>query len=336
MHAEQLLFLKSAMYQWLNRIKLGKIDPDQIRSVLVVKCDEIGDMVNALHIFPLLRKALPHAEIELYCKKMNTPLVRNFEEISRIHHTPNELKSHYDLRIDLRGNRQSLQMAKKDASAHYLGRGKVRIINKLKGKQAHEVITNHRILAPILNDSNQQGMMPSFRWSESEKHKVEQFVERIAGPFCVFHIGARDAARRWPQERFAELISYLALHHDQRIVIGGGPDEQQMVDDFLKTYEIEGLNLCGLFNVNEFAFLCSKATLFVGNESGPLHLAWVSSCPSIGLFGPGVPEIFYPIGNQHRVIHHYMGHQPGNPASMLKIDVAEVKEYCDELLLNSA
>ncbi len=329
-HPEQRLFLKSAFYQWFHGIALDQKKLAQVRSILVVKLDEIGDMVNALHVFPLLSESFPEASISVWCKPMNVPLLRNFTEISSIVNDIHDLQEHYDLRIDLRGNEESLSLAKQDASAHYIGRGLVRLKNR--GRQKHEIHTNIDIIRPVLRSEPPISILPSFRFSESEKLQVDDFLKKVESQFVILHTGARDVARRWPEERFVRLIQYLKEERGLRVLIGGGPDEKSRVETIVNRCHADALNICGQFNINSFAYLCSKAVLFVGNESGPLHLSWVSGCKSIGLFGPGVPNVFYPLGKDHRAIHHFQGHEPGKPESMQKISVEEVIEACNQLL----
>lgn len=329
-HSEQQLFLKSAIYQWLHRLKIAQRKRSEVRSILVVKLDEIGDMVNALHVFPLLANAYPQASITLWCKPMNLPLVRNFDELTSIITDAQDLEKHYDLRIDLRGNEHSLKLAKQDASAIYIGRGMARL--KHMGRQEHEIQTNLNILNPVIKGSSFIGLLPSFRFTKTEMEEVDEFLKNIQSSFVVLHTGARDPARRWPEERFMQLIQYLIEEKKLKVLIGGGPDERSGVAAFIAKSQVDAVNICGQFNINAFAYLCSKAKLFVGNESGPLHLSWVSGCKSVGLFGPGVPRVFYPLGEQNKVIHHFQGHAPGNPESMLKITIEEVVEACNQLL----
>ena len=62
----------------------------------------------------------------------------------------------------------------------------------------------------------------------------------------------------------------------------------------------------------ELSALAEKATLYVGNESGPLHIAAVSGTTAIGLFGPGEPFVFYPWGTKTAYLHHIL---PCNPCN---------------------
>ena len=68
--------------------------------------------------------------------------------------------------------------------------------------------------------------------------------------------------------------------------------------------------VAGEFNLLEFSALVTGAALFVGNESGPLHIASVTGAPSLGLFGPGEPHVFYPHGTKTAFLHHVLECNP--------------------------
>ncbi|MBT8326087.1 MAG: hypothetical protein KJP21_00100, partial [Bacteroidia bacterium] len=82
--------------------------------------------------------------------------------------------------------------------------------------------------------------------------------------------------------------------------------------------------------------LCNRAQLFIGNESGPLHIAAAQNTPNIALFGPGVKNVFYP-KNEKSIVHHYFlarGHkqQTIENTTIRSITINEVKQSVDKLL----
>ena len=93
--------------------------------------------------------------------------------------------------------------------------------------------------------------------------------------------------------------------------------------------------MVGEFNLLEYAALCESATLFVGNESGPLHIAAAQNTPTVALFGPGVRDVFYPKNNKS-IVHHYFlarGHKQQNleNSTIFEINVEEVIKSVDVL-----
>ena len=98
---------------------------------------------------------------------------------------------------------------------------------------------------------------------------------------------------------------------------------------------------CSNFGLQGFASLCKYATIFLGNESGPLQIAATyKTLPLIALYGPGVPNVFYPIGSNKRVLHHVLDCnpcdqvncvQPNNPCIEI-IQTLDVQNEIDLLL----
>ena len=64
------------------------------------------------------------------------------------------------------------------------------------------------------------------------------------------------------------------------------------------------------YSLLDFEALSSKASLMIGNESGPMHLAAAENIPVIGLFGPGEPHVFSPFGKKTTFIHHKLECNP--------------------------
>ena len=112
-------------------------------------------------------------------------------------------------------------------------------------------------------------------------------------PLVVLHPGANDARRRWPLERLAEVGSELA-RKGARLAVVGTAAEQPLADRLLATLEGDVADLTGRLGLGGLAGLLEQATLLVGNDSGPRHLAAavgtatvaVYWCVSVGSYGP--------------------------------------------------
>ena len=117
----------------------------------------------------------------------------------------------------------------------------------------------------------------------------------------------------------------------------GGPDDNEVNKKCLELVKSKiNVNVAGGFNLLEYAALCVRASLFVGNESGPLHIAAAQNTPTIALFGPGVKDVFYP-KNDKSIIHHYFlarGHKKQTLANstIFQIRLDEVIHSVDRQL----
>lgn len=119
-------------------------------------------------------------------------------------------------------------------------------------------------------------------------------------PLVVLHPGAGDDLRRWPLSRFAELSRRLA-QRGVLPVVPFGPEENELRGEFQQLHGNSALVLSGLA-MEELAALFSRARLFVGNDSGPTHLAAAVGCPVVAVFGPTRAEWWRPWTPFSRVV----------------------------------
>jgi ADP-heptose:LPS heptosyltransferase len=112
-------------------------------------------------------------------------------------------------------------------------------------------------------------------------------------PLVVLHPGANDPRRRWPVERLAAVGSELA-RKGARLAVVGTTAERALVDRLLDALDNDAADLAGRLRLGGLAGLLERATLLVGNDSGPRHLAAavgtatvaVYWCVSLGSYGP--------------------------------------------------
>ena len=105
-------------------------------------------------------------------------------------------------------------------------------------------------------------------------------------PVACIHPCATKDYKQWDIEKFAELADYLLDRGWQVCLVGAGSAERDRVDAMLEGMEGTPINLHGRLNLMQLAWLFQHADLFVGNDSGPMHLAAASGVRVIALFGP--------------------------------------------------
>ena len=111
-------------------------------------------------------------------------------------------------------------------------------------------------------------------------------------PYAVIHPMASAASKAWPASRFAEIARRL---HDLEPVFIGGPGEDLSSFDAFECHV--GAPLESIFS------LMQSASLFIGNDSGPAHIAAAFGVPSVVLFGPSNPCIWAPWRTRSEVVH---------------------------------
>ncbi len=103
--------------------------------------------------------------------------------------------------------------------------------------------------------------------------------------------GSYSTARRWNPEHFAAVADRLYQEHDAQIIlVGGSNDDSAAVQAALHT---EALDLTGRTSLPELASVIAQADVFIGAESGVMHLA-AAGTPVVSIFGPGNPDAWGP------------------------------------------
>lgn len=339
MKSEQWLYLMNMVVsRMIQSGKSGKIfEPEKI---LCVKWDEIGDMAACVHVFALLKKRFPKAEINVLTKKYSAEIISNDPHISKIFTEEKGAvwKEKYSLIIELRGTWYTLWNSILQWPRWRLDRGLIRY--KHRGNQLHETETNYEIIAPILGEiENQKGVIYS---GESAISTVEKYLQdKNIAHFAVMHVGARKALRRWPAERFAYIADYLFSEYQIHTILVGSDDEIPQMKEVEKNAKGGSVLLFSPGNtLLEMAALMQRSKLFIGNESGPLQIADLCKIPVIGLFGPGVKEVFYPRAEKKVVLHHILECNPCDQVHckypentcMERINAIDVKLAVDQLL----
>jgi ADP-heptose:LPS heptosyltransferase len=326
-----LYFCTSLTSTFVNAFKRK---PQSVESILIVKLDEIGDMLYTLHCIGAVRELYPKADISILCKSMNNILVDRIAGAKCIINDHKQLDGYYDIQIDFRGDWNSLKRVWKGKCGYYLDRGSIRLQNKFNGGQKHEVETNQDTIQSLFSDDYKWDVNPLNISEESIGSAKRIITEYGLSEYVVMHCGARDEERRWPTDRFASLIDSIYKEYGLKTILIGAQNETELNEAVLSKTE-HAINLAGKTNLLELAAIIRKSKLFVGNESGPLHFAILDEKPLVGLFGPGVQGVFYPLYPNQRVIHHVIDKQSieDKQASMLLIKQQEVLDAVGELSL---
>ncbi len=114
--------------------------------------------------------------------------------------------------------------------------------------------------------------------------------------FVAVHAGASFPGRRWQPERFAAAIDRIAGQTGLGIVLVGGPDEAEATGKIMALAKTPVVNLAGALRLETLLALLKEARLFLGNESGPMHMAAAAGVPVVGLFGLTSPILWAPVG----------------------------------------
>lgn len=137
-------------------------------------------------------------------------------------------------------------------------------------------------------------------WLRGSGHGQESLI--------AVHPGSGGAAKRWPAERFAALVDRLAADGYLPLLIEGPQDAEVIAATAHAIGAAETRTLVARgFSVEEMAALLARCSGFVGNDSGVAHLAALTGCPTVVIFGPTDPRLWLPIGRAVRAAHSTSG-----------------------------
>ena len=268
--------------------------------ILVIKHGALGDILLSLPAMAAIRAAHPQAHITLLTTPPYAPLLAASPWFDTIltDSRPKfwNLPGIWRLRRQLRGFDMVYDLQTSSRSSSYFslaGRPPWSGISKgcafpHTDPQRDHIHTRERLEGQLAAAGIPGLPAPNLAWltraDVSRFHLPEQFILLVPGA------APHRPENRWPEQNFAELAQSLPLP----CVIAGGPAEAELAR------AIPGLNLTGQTDFFELAAITARATLAIGNDTGPMHLATTLGIPSVVLFSaasdPALTAPRYPDG----------------------------------------
>lgn len=120
---------------------------------------------------------------------------------------------------------------------------------------------------------------------------------------CAIAPGASyGAAKCWPPERFATLADCLISECAADVIFFGTPNEKEIAARIFSSMNSRAVSLVGQTSMRELAALFSACSVFIGNDSGAMHVAAAAGLPVIGIFGSTDPEGTSPVTEKFTLI----------------------------------
>ena len=140
-----------------------------------------------------------------------------------------------------------------------------------------------------------------------EHRRAAEALEPVQGrPLLACSVGTKVQAKDWGQENWRSLLDILATELPQFGLVLIGANEESAVSEFAAaSWAGRSVNLCGRLAPRESAAVLMRARLFLGHDSGPMHLAAAVGTPCVPVFSArNRPRTWFPWGSQHEVIYH--------------------------------
>ena len=150
----------------------------------------------------------------------------------------------------------------------------------------------------------------------TEKARAAEFLTPAGGrPLIAVSVGTKVQSKDWGQENWRALLGQMAeLYPGYALALNGALTETAASEFAANGWRAVAasqadpgavINLCGQLTPRESAAAFARAQVFVGHDSGPMHLAAAVQTPCVAIFAArNIPRVWFPYGRQHRVIYH--------------------------------
>ncbi len=335
--------------------------PESPSRILVVKLSAIGDVIHGLPVLNALKGHFSDAHITWVVEGRTGDLLRGHPALDRLIIAPRGwlknpkavwtlrqqlLQAQPHVALDLQGLARSAFMAWLSGAPRRIGfagcdgREFSRWLHNdfVQPRKVHVIDRNLELLQPlgIENPAVRFGL-PIF---QPEHFKIQAYRRSFGmlGPFAVINPGAGWPSKRWEMNRFGRVAQYLGqVYQLPSLVVWAGQQEKIWAEEIVS--ESAGFaRLAPPTTLRELAELVRSAKLFVGSDTGPLHLAAALGTKSVGLFGPVSAQRNGPYGKGHVSVQKVclsgssrLRRNADNEA-MRAISVDDVMNACDQIL----
>jgi lipopolysaccharide heptosyltransferase II len=293
--------------------------------ILLVRLRQIGDVVFTTPAIHALRRRFPDAHLAYIVEPPAAAVVIHNPHLNEVIVAPRGAgirgfaddvalgrrlrDSRYDLAIDFHGGPRAslltwLSGAPTRIGYYVIGRSWMytqRVARPRALRPRHSVENQWDLLEAL-------GIVPPDRVRfpvemPAEHETARSVANRLANAgvepadrVVVVHVSAGNPFRRWPMAHFVRLVTALVRDAPAtRVIVTAGPSERDAAERVIAEARAglgeSGASVlsCGEFSLDELRALFDRAALFIGGDSGPLHVAATSTVPIVGLYGPTLP-----------------------------------------------
>jgi predicted lipopolysaccharide heptosyltransferase III len=294
--------------------------------ILLIRPRLIGDVVFTTPAIRAIRRHFPDAWISYLVEPEAAPVLRGNPHLNELIVAPRphgwrrfrgdlmmarKLRTaHFDLVIDLHGGPRSSWLAWATRAPQRVGYDVVgrswmyttRVHRPRELRPRHSVQNQWDLLSPLgigppdpRRDPTEMSENPDAAGAVAAR--LADAGIRGTNALIVVHVSAGNPFRRWPADAFAELVEGLAAADpSRRIVVTSGPSDAgarqtiiEMARARLADSRAAAILDAGEFSLEELRALVARAVLYIGGDSGPLHIASTSSVAIVGIYGPTLP-----------------------------------------------
>lgn len=293
----------------------------------------LGDAVLTLPLLRALSQAYPDSDIEFWVRAGLAPLFHAQPELALVREVAKRGQDkglqgllrlakrvraqRYDLWISCHRSVRSGLVALLSGAPRRIGYSSPGV-NRLfytetapRGFGEQDEIERLLRLAP----PGEHEVWPALALDPEAQAGAERFWrERVNGPVLALHPGSTWPTKRWPSAGFGRVASLAAAAGAQILLLGGsgeGALTQEVLSEIEPTLRGRVIDLAERLDLPSLAAYIARSDCYLGNDAGPLHLAWTQRVPTVALFGPTVrAHGFFPRGPAALVLEKELACRP--------------------------
>jgi lipopolysaccharide heptosyltransferase II len=304
--------------------------------ILVTVLSGIGDALMFTPALLKLKEAIPDSQIDaMVMFKGVEDIYKNLPQISKIHYwdflKESKIKSlgfmfklrrEYDVVINAYpSNRLEyniislLTSAPKRVSVEYLrmdyqNLGYLNNVRVEENDSLHNVEENIRLVEKIIGEKINEIPPMQLILSEEDLSFSSDYLEEknigIQDLVIGFHPGCatlkNHTKRRWEPEKFAELGSQLIQNKDVKILIFGGPEEQELKETIFNKINSANAVIVNTKSLTQTAAVMKRCNIFVTNDSSLMHVASALQLDTVAIIGPTNKNYIHPWKTKHKIV----------------------------------
>lgn len=314
-----------------------------INRILIIRLSAVGDVVRTLPAVNALREGFPTAHIDWVVEEKARDIVTYQPEIDEtivfernrwkrgmlnpltflrtmgeLYRFVKELRAkQYDMVLDFHGILKSGLISYASGARERVGfaRGYCKEWNHLfnnrkvrpKSNRISRFERNFALLGYLGIDGGRRGV--DLHVSQEDMDYVDQFFRdrsaAVSGPLVAIHPGTSPKMpnKRWAPAKYSELADRLVEELKASVLFTWGPGERPMVDEVRCRMRKDSLVAPQTRSLKQLAEIFRRCNVYVGSDTGPMHIASLVGTPVVGIYGPTDPVVHAPYkGTPHIIV----------------------------------
>jgi len=323
---------------------------EQYKNILIVRLSSIGDVLMTNPVIKILRKRYPDAYLAYLVEDKSKDMVTGnsyldetilfdkgkFKNLRKDTGIISALKSlsplvnklrerNFDLVIDLHGVFRSGLLSYLTGAKKRIGIDK-QLISLLYTDKMKENLEIHAVdeylnllkLIEVAPDQYEKEFMIAS--SKKDEDYIKQLIQKHGIKndelLIAFNPATSREDKEWSEDKFAQVGDWINDNLQARVLVLGGPADENKVKRIINKMETKAINLAGKTTLKELSCLLKKIDLLITGDTGPMHMGMAVGTPLIALFGPTRPVRYGPYQGQNLVIK-----SPGDDIDKIEVEI---------------